>query len=110
MIPMRGLTEEQTAAGRFLPSGVVGFRERVSVSDEEWAEHRWAHPALSVATSDGRRGGRGEIAGAMGTAEEGLHEENGRITIEEHIRHAISHDLIHLRQIAESLVPAGRSL
>jgi DinB superfamily len=36
----------------------------------------------------------------------GLHEENGRITIEAHIRHAISHDLVHLRQIAESLVTA----
>jgi hypothetical protein len=32
----------------------------------------------------------------------GRHEELGRITIEEHIRHAISHDLVHLRQIVES--------
>ena len=35
-----------------------------------------------------------------------LHEELGRITIENHIRHAISHDLVHLRQIAESLEPS----
>jgi hypothetical protein len=33
----------------------------------------------------------------------GMHEEDGRITIESHIRHAMSHDLVHLRQIAESL-------
>jgi len=33
----------------------------------------------------------------------GLHEEDGLITIESHVRHAISHDLVHLRQIAESL-------
>jgi hypothetical protein len=32
----------------------------------------------------------------------GLHEEEGRITIEAHTRHAISHDLVHLRQISES--------
>ena len=38
----------------------------------------------------------------------GLHEEDGRITIESHIRHAISHDLVHLRQIAESLRPLTR--
>ena len=37
----------------------------------------------------------------------GLHEEDGRITIESHVRHAISHDLVHLRQIAESLVPVA---
>ena len=33
----------------------------------------------------------------------GMHEESGRITIVGHIRHAISHDLLHLRQIAQSL-------
>jgi len=38
----------------------------------------------------------------------GLHEEDGRITIESYIRHAISHDLAHLRQIAESLTPLLR--
>jgi len=32
----------------------------------------------------------------------GRHEEEGLITIESHVRHAISHDLVHLRQIAES--------
>jgi hypothetical protein len=31
------------------------------------------------------------------------HEELGRITIESHIHHAMSHDLVHLRQISESL-------
>ena len=38
----------------------------------------------------------------------GLHEELGRITIEGRIRHAISHDLVDLRQTAESLRPPAR--
>jgi DinB superfamily len=31
------------------------------------------------------------------------HEELGVITVESHIHHAMSHDLVHIRQIAESL-------
>jgi DinB family protein len=38
----------------------------------------------------------------MGWQRTAQHEELGLITIESHIRHAISHDLVHLRQIAES--------
>ena len=33
----------------------------------------------------------------------GMHEESGRITIESHARHNLSHDLVHLRQVSESL-------
>jgi len=33
----------------------------------------------------------------------GRHEETGRITIESYVRHMISHDLVHLRQISLSL-------
>lgn len=33
----------------------------------------------------------------------GTHEDSGRITIESFARHSMSHDLAHLRQIAESL-------
>jgi hypothetical protein len=40
----------------------------------------------------------------------GLHEQLGRITIEDHIRHAISHDMVHLRQIAESFQPPNRQV
>jgi hypothetical protein len=78
-------------------------------------DHNYATTDLAEALADFERL-RGQVLELLASLDEGdwrragMHEEDGRITIERHIRHAINHDLTHLRQIAESLaIPPRRS-